>query len=126
MAERNVNTISLPTKVWQPSNASMHSLKGLKTGSLNNDDLERLHQEAIRTSFVIKWLILPMSMSFGAEEQTWLDGMLIDRKKLILKGHYRSWFMCLWDIGQLIGLLWRFSLAHLSELFDVLNKIRKK
>lgn len=97
------------------------------TGCQSNDDIESLHRIAIRSSFVIRWVTCPLSTMMGAEEQTLFDLMLVSRRRLIMRGGYpRAYMVCVWDVSVLAELLWRFSLAHLEQLFLLLVKSREK
>ena len=63
----------------------------------------------------------------GPEEQIWFDAMLVSRRRLIMRGRYPNAYMVgVWDVGVLAELLWRFSMAHLEQLFSLLAKARGK
>jgi hypothetical protein len=98
---QSVTTITLQRKVLVLSTPLMYSLIDSKTGIPNNAESERLHQNSLKSSVVIKWLTYPIVKSCGPDEQIWFDSMLGKRKGLTQYRTYPHWYITGWDVLQL-------------------------
>ena len=123
--ERGVITTSSQKEGRESLSPLIASYPTSKTGSLNDAEIERIHREALRSSMLIRWVSYPLTQSCGPEEQTWHDAMLIRRKAMIRKGRYPRWYMAGWDALQVVSLLWKISIARLSEVAQIISQLPK-
>ena len=68
---------------------------------------------ALNDSLIIKWGLYPLSLMLGLDEQLFFRGKMMDRQKLIQRYNYPKWFICFWDLGCVVELLWRYITTSL-------------